>query len=82
LIKKFPTTTINHTARVSGESESDVTILEVSYKVGSEENKHDQTKKKELQEEADKLRVEQRDLNAELGRLYVRYYQIFANNTD
>jgi hypothetical protein len=72
LIKEFPYTTINDSARVSGESASEVTILEVSYQNGTEDIKNDQAKRKELENQVDQLLDKQRDLNAKLSRARVR----------
>lgn len=71
LLKQFPATTIPDTSRVSGESESDVTILEVSYKTGSEDVKNDQTERQKLEKQLTDLTAKQRDLNNELSRTQV-----------
>ena len=62
-------TTINDSVRVIGESEGDVTVLEVAYHTDTKTVKNDQTKRKELMEELNTLESQVRDVKAALGRL-------------
>jgi uncharacterized protein (TIGR02231 family) len=68
IVKQFPSTTIADSARVSGESESDVTILEVSYKTSSEKVKNDQTLRNELEQQKQKLLERKKEIYSEITR--------------